>query len=651
MENHGSKLMWKPTQTEVQNSELNRFVNYLKNQGVSLELNDHLIHQWSVQSAQNFWSYFWDFAGIIGSKGQRVLVDGDQMLKARWFPDAKLNYAENLLRQSHNEIALSFWGEDQVQLKMTRLEIREQVRKLQKFLKDLGVGPGDRVVGFVPNRPEVLVAMLATASLGAVWSSCSSDFGIQGVLDRFNQIAPKVLFAGDGYFYNGKWIDCTGKITAIQSEIKSLKATVVIPYNENKKLDSCMSWSDCMKETDHILEFTRVDFSAPLFIMYSSGTTGLPKCIVHSVGGTLIQHMKEHMLHCDLRDGTKIFYYTTCGWMMWNWLVSALAVGSQICLYDGSPFYPDAHILWNYLDKEGIEVFGTSAKYIQALEKSGAIPRQSHRLDSLKSILSTGSPLLPEGFDYIYRDIKNNLRVSSISGGTDIISCFALGSPTLPVYRSELQCKGLGMAVAVFNDEGKSVVQQKGELVCTQSFPSQPVGFWNDPQGEKYQKSYFSRFPNIWCHGDFAEITEHQGLVIYGRSDTVLNPGGVRIGTAEIYRVVENQSEILEALAVGQDWKGDERIVLFVRLKEGKVLTEDLVKKIKKSIRNELSPRHVPAKILAVNDIPRTISGKISELAVRNVIHRQEVKNKDALANPKALDLFVNLAELQTDES
>jgi acetoacetyl-CoA synthetase len=656
MNTQAQKPLWEPLSRDVETSKMYDFVGFLNKKGLVVQNNYASLYDFSISNIETFWSHFWDYSQIIGDKGARILENSDKMMEAKWFPDSRVNYAENLLAMSglpDDHLALVFWGEDQIKMKMSLGELKTNVLRLQKYLMKQGVGVGDRVVGFVSNRPETVVAMLATASLGAVWSSCSMDFGIQGVLDRFSQIQPKILFSGDGYFYNGKWVSCIEKVDSIRSQIGSLQKTIVIPYQGDQVSDkSFINWFHALEDGSRDLEpmiFKRVPFASPLFIMYSSGTTGLPKCIVHSVGGTLIQHRKEHLLHCDVHPGNRLFYYTTCGWMMWNWLVSGLASGACLMLYDGSPFYPNANILWDYVDAENIHILGVSAKYIQALEKSGACPRKSHRLKNLKAILSTGSPLLEEGFEYVYRDIKTDVRLSSISGGTDIISCFALGAPNLPVYKNELQCRGLGMAVKIFSEDGHEVRSQKGELVCVKPFPSQPIGFWNDLNNEKYKAAYFGRFPNIWCHGDFAELTNHDGIIIYGRSDTVLNPGGVRIGTSEIYRVVESFQEIAESMAIGQSWNGDERVVLFVRLKPDQKLTVELQTKIKSQIRSELSPRHVPAKIISVSDIPRTISGKISELAVRNVVHGVAVKNKEALANPDALALFVNLPELAED--
>jgi acetoacetyl-CoA synthetase len=611
--------------------------------------------QWSVDQPEAFWSTIWDFCSAVGDKGGRVLVDGERMPGARWFPDARLNYAENLLKDRDTGEALVFWGEDKVKRRMSRAELYAEVARFQQFLIAAGVGEGDRVAGYLPNLPETLVAMLAATSLGAIWSSASPDFGVQGVLDRFGQIEPKVLICVDGYWYNGKPVDCLAKNAEVVAKMPSLVRTVVVPYlNATPDLGGiaqAVGWSDlpAAGASAEVL-FKRVAFDHPLFIMFSSGTTGVPKCIVHCHGGALLQHLKEHQLHSDVRPGDRLFYFTTCGWMMWNWLVSGLSCGATLLLYDGSPFADGGTVLFDYAAAEKMTHFGTSAKFIDAAAKLALTPGKTHDLGALRAMFSTGSPLSPEGFDWVYREIKQDILLASISGGTDIISCFVLGNPVLPVYRGEIQCRGLGMAVAVFDDDGSPVRSQKGELVCTKPFPAMPVGFWNDKDGSKYHAAYFERFANIWCHGDFSELTAHDGMIIYGRSDATLNPGGVRIGTAEIYRQVEQLPEILESLVIGQAWppgkEDDVRVVLFVRLREGCVLDATLVERIKKQIRDNTTPRHVPAKVVQVQDIPRTKSGKIVELAVRNVVQAQPVKNVEALANPEALEFFRGRAEL-----
>jgi acetoacetyl-CoA synthetase len=611
--------------------------------------------QWSVDQPEAFWSTLWDFCGVVGEKGDKILVDRNKMPGARWFPDACLNYAENLLKQRDDSEALVFWGEDKVKRRMTRAELWSDVARFQQFLVDLGVGEGDRVAGFLPNLPESLVAMLATTALGAIWSSASPDFGVQGVLDRFGQIEPKVLICVDGYWYNGKPVDCLAKNAEVVAKMPSLLKTVVVPYLAEKpeigKIANAVGWNEIATvDTEKAVIFNRVTFDQPLFIMFSSGTTGVPKCIVHCHGGVLLQHLKEHQLHSDVRPGDRLFYFTTCGWMMWNWLVSGLASGATLLLYDGSPFAARGKVLFDYAEAEKMTHFGTSAKYIDAAAKIGLTPGKTHDLSALRAMFSTGSPLSPEGFDWVYREIKQDILLASISGGTDIVSCFVLGNPVLPVYRGEIQCRGLGMAVDVFDDNGRPVRSEKGELVCTKPFPVMPVGFWNDAEGKKYRAAYFERFPNIWCHGDFSELTAHDGIIIYGRSDATLNPGGVRIGTAEIYRQVEQLPEILESLVIGQEWppgkSDDVRVVLFVKLQDGHTLDAGLVERIKRRIRDNATPRHVPAKVVQVVDIPRTKSGKIVELAVRNVVHEQPVKNVEALANPEALEYFRGRAEL-----
>ena len=610
--------------------------------------------QWSIDQPEAFWSRLWDFCGAVGDKGQTVLRDGDKMPGARWFPEARLNYAENLLQRREGE-ALVFWGEDQVKRRMSRAELYAEVARFQRFLVDAGVGEGDRVAGYLPNLPETLIAMLAATSLGAIWSSASPDFGVQGVLDRFGQIAPKVLVCVDGYWYNGKPVDCLPKNAEVVAQMPSLVKTVVVPYLASRPalegIAGAVHWQDiALPASGAEVSIRRVAFDHPLFIMYSSGTTGVPKCIVHCHGGALLQHLKEHQLHSDVRPGDRLFYFTTCGWMMWNWLVSGLACGATLLLYDGSPFADQGKVLFDLAQAEKMTHFGTSAKFIDAAAKMGLTPGKTHDLSALRAVFSTGSPLSPEGFDWVYREIKQDILLASISGGTDIISCFVLGNPVLPVYRGEIQCRGLGMAVDVFDDDGKPVRSEKGELVCTKPFPVMPVGFWNDPDGAKYRAAYFERFPNVWCHGDFSELTAHDGMIIYGRSDATLNPGGVRIGTAEIYRQVEKLPEILESLVIGQDWppgrNDDVRVVLFVKLQEGHTLDAGLIDRVKKQIRDNTTPRHVPARVVQVQDIPRTKSGKIVELAVRNVVHDRPVKNVEALANPEALAFFRSRQEL-----
>jgi acetoacetyl-CoA synthetase len=649
-----TKPLWIPSPQAIKYTNMSRFLEHVRANGEP-EINDYpQLYRWSVEHPERFWPQVWNFSGIRASRNcDAALVDGDKMPGARWFTGARMNFAENLLRYRDQQAALVFRCEQgDKRISLSYQELYTRVAALAAALKKSGVCSGDRVAGFMPNRPETVIAMLAATSLGAIWSSCSPDFGINGVLDRFGQIEPKILFTCDGYFYAGNEVDSLQRISSVLEKLPSVQRLVVVPYisadPDIAKLPKAVHWCNYLTDAAEI-EFAQLPFDHPIYIMYSSGTTGVPKCIVHGAGGTLIQHLKELTLHTDLKRQDVIFYFTTCGWMMWNWLVSALAAGATVLLYDGSPFYPAEDVLWRIADEENISIFGTSAKYLGAAEKFAVRPRQKYKLDKLRIITSTGSPLLPENSEYVYRDIKSEVCLSSISGGTDIISCFALGNPLLPVYPGELQCRGLGMAVDIWNEEGEPVRGHPGELVCVKPFPSMPVFFWGDADGRKYHDAYFDVFPNVWRHGDWAELTEHDGLIIYGRSDATLNPGGVRIGTAEIYRQVEKLPEIVDCLAVGQDWKADVRVILFVRLREGMPLNEALVAKIKKTIRDNTSPRHVPAKIIAVPDIPRTISGKITELAVRNVIHGRPVRNTDALANPQALQHYKNLPELQRD--
>jgi len=649
--------IWRPSAARVADSNLTRFTACLNaRKGLTLDRYEQ-VYAWSVEHPEEFWTELARFADIRADWGRGpALENRDRMPGARFFPNARLNFAENLLRRDDGHAAIVFANERGSRRQISHRELRQEVARVAAGLRAAGVGEGDRVAGFLPNLPEATIAMLAAASLGATWSSCSPDFGAHGVLDRFGQIAPKVLFTADGYFYAGKTLDSLAQMAQLVSKLPSVELIVVIPYVESEPrlerlgvpASRARHWS-ALGERGAPLRFASMPFNHPLYILYSSGTTGIPKCIVHGAGGTLLQHQKEHLLHTDIKRGDRIFYFTTCGWMMWNWLTSALATGATLVLYDGSPFHPDPGVLWRLAQQERLTVFGTSAKYLSSLEKNGYRPADSVDLTALATLLSTGSPLLPEGFEFVYRAIKSDLHLASISGGTDIVSCFALGCPTLPVHRGEIQCRGLGMAVDIFDDDGKPVRGERGELVCTAPFPSMPVGFWNDPDGSRYRAAYFERFPGVWHHGDYAALTEHGGIVIYGRSDAVLNPGGVRIGTAEIYSAVESLEQVVEAIAVGQDWRDDVRIVLFVRLRQGTELDEELKKKIRDVIRVQTSPRHVPAKIVAVADIPRTLSGKLTELAVRNVIHGQPVKNVDALANPQALEYFRDLPELSTD--
>ena len=648
-----AEMLWRPSPERVSDANLTGFAALVRERH-GLNATDYAsLHRWSIENRAAFWSAVWEYGSVIGDRGDGpVLVDGDRMPGAKWFPDARLNFAENLLRRRDDAPAILFRGEDRVRCSLSFRQLHDAVSMVAQGLRAAGVSTGDRVAGYMPNMPETVVAMLATTSIGAIWSSASPDFGVQGVVDRFGQIAPKVLFSADGYFYGGRRFDSVGRLASVAARIPSIERIVVVPYTTTAPDLSAVAKAVTLDEftagrTPAGIEFERLAFDHPLYIMYSSGTTGAPKCIVHGAGGTLLQHIKELALHSDVKRGGRILYFTTCGWMMWNWQVSALAREATLALYDGSPFHPDGNALFDYVAEEGIETFGTSAKYIDAVKKAGLAPARTHDLSTLRAILSTGSPLVPESFDFVYGSIKRDVCLSSISGGTDIISCFVLGNPAAAVHRGEIQCLGLGLDVHAFDDEGRSVVGEKGELVCTRSFPSMPVGFWNDPDGRKYHDAYFARFDNVWCHGDYVEVTERGGVIIYGRSDAVLNPGGVRIGTAEIYRQVEQLEEVVEALVIGQQWEGDVRVVLFVVLRGAVGLDEALESKIRSHIRANATPRHVPARIVQVTDIPRTRSGKITELAVRDVVHGREVKNKEALANPQALEQFADRPELQ----
>jgi len=643
------KPLWQPSTESIANSNLQEFLRQIK-QKLGLNFDSYQqLHQWSVEQPEQFWEQLWDYSEIQHSLPYNsVLRDPQRFPGARWFEGARLNFAENLLRNRSDKTAIIARLENGSRRTISYAELYQQVAEFAAALRDRGLVKGDRVAGFMPNVPEAIVAMLATSSIGAIWSSCSPDFGINGVLDRFGQIEPKLLLACNGYYYNGKTIDTTARVTAIQSQIKSIEQVVLVPVTpgSNDVPDATMYSDFLFSKNTPELQFEQLAFDHPLYIMYSSGTTGAPKCIVHGAGGTLLQQLKEHRLHTDLKPDDVLFYFTTCGWMMWNWLVAGLASETSLVLYDGSPFYPEPKSLLDIAEQESISIFGTSAKYIAALEKAHVVPRETHDLSNLRAILSTGSPLSHESFRYVYRDIKADLCLSSISGGTDILSCFVLGNPCLPVYEGEIQCLGLGMAVEIWDQTAQPVEQQKGELVCTRPFPSAPIYFWNDPDNQKYLSAYFNTYKNIWAHGDYGEITAHNGMIIHGRSDALLNPGGVRIGTAEIYRQVEKIDQVVDSICIGQDWNDDVRVVLFVVLRPNIELTDALAQQIRATIRAETTPRHVPAKIIAVADIPRTISGKIVELAVRNVVHNQPVTNTDALANPEALMLFKDLPGL-----
>ncbi len=647
-----TKLLWQPSVDRIAKSNLLRFITFVNQKNNLQIMNYDSLYEWSIKFPKKFWPLVWEFAAIKASrKWDEVLVNPQQMLGSQWFTNAGLNFAENLLQYRNNKPALIFVNENLTRRTLSYPELFAQVGCFANGLKNQNIKTDDRIAAFMPNLPETAIGMLATTSIGAIWSSCSADFGLHGLIDRFGQIQPKILLTADGYQYNGKTYSLLATVAQLQANIPSIEKIIVVPYLKStpdiSKIPNAILYPDFIADQQPTLTFTQLPFSHPGFILYSSGTTGVPKCIVHSTGGTLIQHLKELILHTDLKESDTIFYYTSCGWMMWNWMVSSLAMGATVILYDGSPLFPKSSQMFDLIDQEKITIFGTSARYISAIAKDNLKPKQTHSLSSLKTILSTGSPLLPENFNYVYQNIKSDLCLSSISGGTDIVSCFALGNPMLPVYSGELQCIGLGLNVQVFDDNGHPIRLQKGELVCTAPFPAMPVYFWNDSNGEKYKSAYFSRYPNVWAHGDYAEITEHNGVIIYGRADAVLKPGGVRIGTAEIYRQLETINDIFEAVAVGQEWQGDIRIILFIKLRKGLQLTEELKDLIKTTLRREASPHHVPAKIIQVADIPKTINNKTVELAVREIIHNRPVKNLDAIANPESLKCFKDLTELQ----
>ena len=648
-----AKLLWNPPETRRARSNLAAFMKgAAARRGFAGSTYDDL-HAWSIADLESFWGAVWDHAGIRSSVSSSAVLADRSMPGAVWFPGARLNFAENLLRHDGDRVALRALSEHRPPVTLTYGELRRQVGRCRSALEAAGVGVGDRVAGYVPNTPEAVIAMLAATSLGAIWSSSSPDFGFEGVMDRFGQIEPKVLFAADGYRYNGKPFSRLDVVARLAAGIPSLRKVVVSGFHEDRpdlsRIANAVRWDEFLPAEGR-LAFEPLPFAHPLYILYSSGTTGKPKCIVHGAGGTLLQHAKELLLHADLRPEDRIIYFTTCGWMMWNWLVSALGVGSTVLLYEGSPTFPDLGRLWRLVDEEGITVFGTSAKFVGSCRNAGLRPGREATLATLQTVLSTGSPLLPEDFDWVYEEVKGDVLLGSISGGTDLISCFVLACPLRPVYRGQIQCRGLGMAVEAYGEDGRPVRGEKGELVCTKPFPSMPVSFWNDPDGRKYRAAYFERFPGIWTLGDFVEITPEDGVVIYGRSDATLNPGGVRIGTAEIYRQVETLPEITDSLVVGQPWQGDVRVVLFVVMAAGKRLDDELAARIRSRIREGASPRHVPAAILEVKAIPYTRSGKKVELAVLEVIQGREPKNMEALANPEALEQFRSRRELSGSE-
>ena len=649
-----SRLLWKPTEQQIINSNMYKFMQSVNNRYALHMTSYEQLYQWSVENIADFWRHFWQYADVQCSKTfDEVLDDPNKMPYARWFTGATLNFAQNLLRSRDDRLAIIFKGEGQAPVKITYARLYDEVAKVAKSLRDMGVTKGDRVAAFMPNMPETIIAMLAATSLGAVWSSCSPDFGIKGVLDRFGQIKPKVLFAADGYYFKGKKFNILEKAALIVKELPEIEKIIVTTYTDDSdglnSLANAILFDEFKSQEEGLeIEFEQLPFDHPLYIMFTSGTTGLPKCMVQSAGGILLHHLKELTLHTDLKPEDNIFYFTTCGWMMWNWLVSSLAVGATVVLFDGNPFHPEPGALWELAQDEKITIFGTSAGYIHALSNTDIRPAKQYDLTPLRILLSTGSPLSEEGFDFVYDHIKRNLQLSSISGGSDFNGCFALGNPMLPVYAGQLQSRALAMKVLAFDEKGSPVYDQKGELVCTVAFPSMPIRFWNDPDGGKYHRAYFDTYPGIWRHGDYIEIkSDTGGVIVYGRSDATLNPGGVRIGTAEIYRQVDRLDSIADSVVVGQKWKNDVRVILFVKMQPDHTLTEELKNTIKQNIRKNVSPRHVPARIIPVTDIPYTINMKKVELAVKNIIEGNPVKNRDALANPEALDLYRNLPELQ----
>lgn len=650
------KPLWTPSTERINNSNLSKYLSFLESNHNLKFPSYQKLYEWSVSNIEQFWETIWEYSRIIHRSKYHSILEGKEIWNCKWFPGAELNFAENLLRFNDDRTAILSEREKYPSVRISYKELNSLVARTAQGLKDLGIKKGDRVAAYISNVPEAVIGMLASTSLGAIWSSTSPDFGIQGVLDRFSQIEPKILFAIESYYYNGKHIDCTDKIRSIVEKIPSIEKVILVNEFEDfnvkdsilkrrSKLDNIIYYNELTANSSNEIAFEYCSFDHPVYIMYSSGTTGKPKCIVHGAGGTLLQHYKEHVLHTDLKREDVITYFTTCGWMMWNWLVSSLQVGASVLLIDGSPIYPDMRRLWEIAERHGITVFGTSPKYLTLIEKSGLIPKESIELKSLRTILSTGSPLSDGNFDWVYKNIKNDVILSSISGGTDIISCFMLGCPVIPVYSGEIQTRGLGMKVEAWDEAGNSLTNEKGELVCTAPFPSRPIYFWNDKNSEKYKAAYFEHYAGVWRHGDFIRINENGGVVVYGRSDATLNPGGVRIGTAEIYRIVESMIEIADSLVVGQNWKNDVRIILYVVLKNQLTLDEVLIKEIKEQIKNNASPRHVPSKIIQIDEVPHTISGKKVELAVARILNGENVDNRDVLANPQSLDQFKPLTD------
>ena len=641
-----SEILWEPKENNIKKTNMLALYEkvFFKQNSNNKDFDYNTLHKWSIDNTEEFWNQVWDDANIIGIKGSQTVNNYDDLIKSKFYPEGQINFAENLLVGEDNREAIVFYDESKVRQSLTLKELKEKVIILAKWLTNNNVNPGDRVAVIATNSPETIISMLATSAIGAIFTSCSPDFGEEGIIDRFGQCTPKILITTNGYIYGGKKYDISAKVKNISERIPSIKKIINIKYINNINIDYDHDWSEILSEkNENEFEFKKFPFNDPLYILYSSGTTGKPKCIIHSAGGTLIQHIKEHRYHCDMHENDRIMYFTTCGWMMWNWMVTALASKVTLVLYEGSPIFPNPLILFEIAEKEKLSFFGASAKYIDSLNKLKIQPNEKNNFEKLRVFASTGSPLSPQSYDWVYSNVKKDLQLSSISGGTDIVACFVQGNPCLPVKRGEIQCSSLGMDVQSWDDSGLRILNLPGELVCINSFPSIPLGFWNDKDNKKFKEAYFEKYKNVWHHGDFVIETKDNSFIIEGRSDSTLNPGGIRIGTAEIYRQVESLEEVKEALAVGQDWKNDQRIILFLILREKIKLNNELKDKIKNCIRDGASPRHVPAKIFMVNDFPRTRSGKISELAVRNIIHNKKLKNIEALMNPEVLELFKNI--------